>query len=73
MRKNVSVEDRTRAIQRGVREALREHALLGRSVCVWRDDKVVWLSPPEILEELRRNAAESDNVIKNGSPQETHD
>ena len=73
MRKNVTIEDRTRAIQKGVRDALREHALLGRSVCVWRDDKVVWLTPPEILEELRRNAAESDNVIKNGSPQEPHD
>ena len=73
MRKNVTIEDRTRAIQKGVRDALREHALLGRSVCVWRDDKVVWLTPPEILEELRRNAAESGNGIKNGSPQEPHD
>ena len=73
MRKNVTVEDRTRAIKKGVRDALRESALLGHSVCVSRDGKIVWLSPPEILEELRRNAAESDNVIKNGSPQEPHD
>lgn len=69
MRKNVSIEDRTRAIQKGVRDALREHALLGRSVCVWRDEKVVWLTPAEILEELRRTAPES----LNGSAQEHHD
>jgi hypothetical protein len=52
MRKDVSVEDRTRAIQKGVREALRESALLGHSVCVWRDGKVVWLTPAEILAKL---------------------
>jgi len=52
MRRDVSIEDRTRAIQKGVREALREHALLGYPVCVWRDGKVVWLSPDDILAKL---------------------
>ena len=61
MRKNVSIEERTQAIQQGVREALREHALLGRPVCVWRDGKVVWLSPAETLEELRRTAPELES------------
>jgi hypothetical protein len=66
---NVSVEDRTRAIKKGVREALRESALLGHSICIWRDGKVVWLSPPEILEELKRTAPGTTN----GSTQEPHD
>jgi len=69
MHKNVSLEEKTRAIQLGVRDALREHALLGRSVSVWRDGKVVMLTPAEILEELRRTAPES----LNGSAQEPHD
>jgi hypothetical protein len=69
MRKNVSIEDRTRAIKKGVRDAIRESALLGHSICVWRDNKVVWLTPPEIFEELRRTAPESAN----GTPQEPHD
>ena len=60
MRKNVTNEDRTRAIKLGVREALREHALLGRPVCVWQNEQVVWLSPAETLEELRRTAPEFD-------------
>jgi hypothetical protein len=67
MRKNVSVEDRTRAIQEGVRHALLEHALLGRSVPISRDGKIVWLSPSEILEELRRSES------ANGTAQESHD
>jgi hypothetical protein len=58
MRLDVSVEDRTRAIQRAVRQAILEHALLGRCVCVWRDEKVVWLSPEQIFEVLRTTIAE---------------
>jgi hypothetical protein len=69
MRKDVSIEERTRAIQEGVRDALREHALLGRSVSIWRDGKIVWLTPAEILEELRR----TDPANRNGSAQDTHD
>lgn len=33
-------------------EALREHALAGYSVPVWRDGKVVWITPAEILERV---------------------
>jgi hypothetical protein len=69
MRKNVSIEERTKAIQEGVRDALREHALLGRSVSIWRDGKIVWLTPAEILEELRR----TDPANGNGSAQDTND
>jgi len=69
MRKNVTTEDRTRAIQKGVRDALRESALLGHSVCIWRDNKVVWLTPPEIFEELKRNTPPS----LNGTTSENHE
>lgn len=71
MRKNVSLEDKTRAIQLAVRENLREHALLGRSVSIWRDGEIVRLTPAEILEELRRT--ESANGSANGPAQESHD
>lgn len=71
MRKNVSLEDKTRAIQEGVRNALREHALLGRSVSIWRDGQIVRLSPPEIFEELRRT--EPADGTPNGTAQEHHD
>lgn len=36
------------AVKRGVRRALWRHKRLGQSVVVWRDDKVVVLSPDEI-------------------------
>jgi predicted ABC-type ATPase len=71
MRKNVTLEEKTRAIQQAVHENLREHALLGRSVSIWRDGKIVRLSPPEILEELRR--ADTANGHANGTTQEPHD
>ena len=69
MRKDVSIEDRTRAIQDGVRDARRGHALLGHSVCIWRDGQVVWLTPAETLEELRR----TDPATGDGAAQESHD
>jgi len=59
MRRDVSIEDRTRAIQRAVHSALREHALLGRSVSIWRDGKIVRLSPAEILAELDAETSKS--------------
>jgi hypothetical protein len=46
--------DRLRAVRLGVRDALREHALLGRTVVIWRDGKIVELTPAEILDELQR-------------------
>src|SRR6266480_6125099 len=36
------------AIDRAVRAALARHKALGQSVVVWRDGKVVWLTPEEI-------------------------
>jgi hypothetical protein len=69
MRRNVSVDDRTRAIQSAVRDALREHALLGHPICIWQDGQVVWLSPEETLEELRRTAPETGI----GPAQDHHD
>jgi hypothetical protein len=36
------------AIGRGVGKAMREHKLMGRSIVVWRDGKVVTLPPEEI-------------------------
>ncbi|MBO0699494.1 MAG: hypothetical protein J2P46_13950 [Zavarzinella sp.] len=67
----MSIDDRTKAIQEGVREALREHALLGRSVSIWQDGRIVWLTPAEILEELRRT--EQPNTSANGTAQDHHD
>ena len=36
------------AMRRAVRAALLEHKRLGNPVAVWRDGRVVWLSPDEI-------------------------
>ena len=42
----------TRAVQRAVREAVLAHARAGHSVAEWRDGKVVWVPPEEILRTL---------------------
>ncbi len=42
----------TKAIQRGVREAVLAHARAGHPVAGWRDGKVVWVPPEEILRTL---------------------
>jgi hypothetical protein len=38
-----------KAITRAVREAVLRHKLLGNPVADWRDGKVVWLQPDEII------------------------
>jgi hypothetical protein len=38
-----------RAAQRGVRDVLRMHKLLGNPVATWRDGKVVWIAPEDIV------------------------
>ena len=38
----------TQALQRGVRDALRRHKLLGNPVAEWRDGRVVWIAPEDI-------------------------
>lgn len=52
----IATPELTKAINRGISQALREHALLGQSVSVWKDGKVVELSPEEILKELDTKA-----------------
>lgn len=37
------------AIQKAVREAVLQHARAGRAVPEWRDGKIVWVQPDEIL------------------------
>ena len=36
------------AIERGVRDALREHKLFGNPVPIWENGKVVWIPPEDI-------------------------
>ena len=36
------------AIERGVRDALREHKLFGNPIAVWENGKVVWIPPADI-------------------------
>ena len=43
----------TRRFRLGVREVLRDHTLSGNPVAVWRDSKVMLLSPETVLAELR--------------------
>lgn len=38
-----------RAARKAVRDAIRRHKLLGNPVAVWRDGKVVWVQPEEIV------------------------
>lgn len=37
-----------RAVSRGIREALLQHKRAGNPVPIWRDGKVVWLTPDQI-------------------------
>jgi len=39
----------TQALTQGVREALLKHKQAGNPVVVWRDGKMVWLKPEEII------------------------
>lgn len=47
----------TQAIQRAVREARLAHARAGHPVAEWRDGKVVWVQPKEILRTLSDSEA----------------
>jgi hypothetical protein len=44
------------AVRRAVREAVLVHAKLGNPVATWRDGRVVWLQPAEILASLAADA-----------------
>lgn len=46
-------------VHRGVAKALAEHKNAGKSIAVWKDDKVVIIPPEDIRiakEEIQRNA-----------------
>src|SRR5947208_983804 len=50
-----------RALRDAVQHAVREHKLLGYPIVVWRDGKVTWIPPEEIV-------LESDAVGVEASP-----
>jgi hypothetical protein len=39
----------TKALSRGVRDALLKHKRAGNPIVVWRNGKTVWLKPEDIL------------------------
>lgn len=39
----------TKIIQAGIRAALLKHKQAGNQICVWRDNKVIWIPPEKIL------------------------
>jgi hypothetical protein len=49
------------AINRGVREALLRHAQAGNPVATWKDGKVVWIQPAEVLALLANEEARKGN------------
>ena len=40
------------AIQKAMQEAVVSHALAGRPVAVWRDGRVAWVEPTEVLRQF---------------------
>jgi hypothetical protein len=38
-----------RALRRAVREALRQHKQAGNPIAAWRDGRVVWIEPEDIV------------------------
>jgi len=39
----------TQALALGVRDALKKHKQAGNSIVVWREGKIVWIAPEEIV------------------------
>jgi len=39
----------TQIIQAGIRDALLKHKQAGNQICVWRDNKVVWIPAEKIV------------------------
>lgn len=68
MRRQVTSEEKTKAIQKSVRRALREHALLGRSIPRTDGDKIVYISPRDIIAELKEFEVEDGQVIPEYAP-----
>jgi hypothetical protein len=46
MRDGTAIQE---AMRQAVRDTVREHKLLGYPIVVWRDGKVVWVPPEEIV------------------------
>ena len=42
------------ALARGIRQALLRRKQLGNPICVWQDNKVVWIAPEDIQVEPDR-------------------
>lgn len=40
-----------KALKQAVREAILQHKRAGNPIVVWRDGKMVWLKPEEIVEQ----------------------
>jgi hypothetical protein len=53
-----------RALAKAVREALLQHKRMGNPIVVWRDGKIVWLSPEEI--EIPEEAEDSYPLTRLG-------
>ena len=71
MRRDVSTEETTKAIQKSVRRALREHALLGRSVpfCEGeKGEKIVYITPRDLIARLKKFEVEDGQVIPEYAP-----
>ncbi len=43
-------EKLTEVIRSSIQDALKKHKQAGNSVCEWRDNEVVWISPEDIPE-----------------------
>ena len=39
----------TKIIQTGIRDALLKHKQAGNQICVWRDNKVMWIPAEKIV------------------------
>ena len=37
------------ALQKGINDALLLHKKMGNPICVWRDGKVAWIAPDDII------------------------
>jgi hypothetical protein len=59
-------KERERLVQKCVRAAILEHKRINNPICVWRDEKVVWLQPDE-LEFSEEEIAELDAMRAAGA------
>lgn len=55
-----------RSLKAGVKAALLQHKLAGNPVCVWRDNKVVWVPADEIPVTIK--AVKSKKKVKSNKP-----